>query len=634
MHSKLEYRPEIDTLRAISVFAVIIYHAGFYNNFFFPGGYLGVDIFFVISGYLISKLIFKEVFKTKKFNFKNFYERRARRILPALIFVFLITLLLSYFILLPSSFVDFAKSIISSLSFLSNYYFYFSGQEYASEGSHLKPLLHTWSLSVEEQFYIIFPIILLIVYNHKKNYIFLFIFLTCILSLIFSEYLSETNESLNFYTLPTRAWEILMGTLVSYSEYKRKKSKTTFANELLVLIGLLIVVLSFVFYDESVRHPTFRSLYPVIGVLLILYFANPEVKIVKFLSLKLFTYFGLISYSLYLWHYPIFALSKYAFLTNSLSDYLIIFLILFFVSIFSYHFIERPFRSSLISLRTFLYVISFSYFILFLSSSLVIKNNGYKKRFPDLGSFSLDNQQYIKERRFVEKKIGTPLFKNQKKKNVLIVGNSHAQDLFHSLYLNKDLFNKFEFSKISTDNLFCFKKFLTENKFCNIPSSKKIKNLFELTDTILIAPNYKNNAQSFKNLEDIILILKNMNKKVFLVSQMPNFYFKNNRTSIDQFYFKYNRLPNKFELSNLEKEKFNLIPVSVEKINNNLQILSKKYNLKLLDRKELICEEILKKCYILTKSKNKINIDSDHLSIAGAIFVGKRILQLNWLNIN
>ncbi len=218
MRSFIEYRPEIDTLRAISVFAVIIYHAGVYNNLIFPGGYLGVDIFFVISGYLISKLILKEIANTKKFNLKNFYERRARRILPALVFVIIFTLIFSYFILLPTSFEGFAKSVISSLGFFSNYYFYFSGQEYASESGLLKPLLHTWSLSVEEQFYIIFPILIIFFYNFKKLSLLKFIFILIFLSIIFAEYLSSKNEMLNFYTLPTRAWELLLGTLVAILE--------------------------------------------------------------------------------------------------------------------------------------------------------------------------------------------------------------------------------------------------------------------------------------------------------------------------------------------------------------------------------------------------------------------------------
>ena len=148
-------------------------------------------------------------------------------------------------------------------------------------------------------------------------------------------------------------------------------------------------------------------------------------------------------------------------------------MLLISASIFSYYFIEKPFRGTKISLRIFIYIIGLFYSILLLSSVLIIENTGYKSRFPNLGKFSLDNQQYNKERRLLERKIGTPSFKNQMKTNVVIVGNSHAQDLFHSLYLNKDLFNQYEFSKISLNNLLCFRKFLFENMICNIPASKK-----------------------------------------------------------------------------------------------------------------------------------------------------------------
>lgn len=634
MKLNLTYRPEIDALRAISVFSVIVYHAGLYDNFFFSGGYLGVDVFFVISGYLISKIILNEVFKTKKFNIKKFYERRARRILPALIFVTLITLIFSYLILLPSSLIDFANSVISSLVFLSNYYFYFSGQEYASESGLLKPLLHSWSLSIEEQFYVLFPIIIIIIYKFKKIDLFFFIIVVSILSILFAEYLSQKNEILNFYILPTRAWEILLGALIAYLELKRVQIKPSFVNEILVIIGLIMIILSFIIYDETVKHPTFRSLYPVVGTLLILYFAKPQLKIVKLLSLRLFTYFGLISYSLYLWHYPIFAFSRHIFFGNNLFEYSIIVLVLFSSSIFSYYFIEKPFRSSKISLRMFLCIIGLSYLILILSSVSIIKNNGYKSRFPNLEKFSLDNQQFVKERRLFENKVGIPLFKNKMKTNVIIVGNSHAQDLFHALYLNKDLFNQYEFSKISLSKLLCFEKFLLENMLCNIPASKKINKLFDLSDVILIAPNYRDNRETYKSLENIISILKKKKKKIILVSQMPKFYFKNNRLIIDNFYYKNKRLPNSTELSFLEREKFELMQNSVNKIDYNLQMIASRHNVKILDRKKLICEEVIKKCFILTKLNEKINIDSDHLSIAGANFVGKRIMKLNWLKID
>ena len=247
MTSKLVYRPEIDSLRALSVGAVIIYHAAIYNQLFLPGGYLGVDIFFVISGYLISSLIFREFFQTNTFIFQNFFERRARRILPALLFVILLTIPLALKYIYPVSLVDFSKSILSTLGFVSNLYFFFTGQEYAAESGLLKPLLHTWSLSVEEQFYILFPIILVLCFKYFKNYLLSIIIIGIMLSLLFAENLSIKNPSLNFYVLSSRAWELLLGSLVALLEIKYKKKNTLINSNIFVPIGLILIISSFFF---------------------------------------------------------------------------------------------------------------------------------------------------------------------------------------------------------------------------------------------------------------------------------------------------------------------------------------------------------------------------------------------------
>ena len=198
---KINYRPEIDGLRAIAVIAVIIYHAqiNLFQDIFFSGGFIGVDIFFVISGYLITSLIIKELFQTGKFSFLYFYERRFRRLIPVLFFVMLVSLPFGWFLLLPTSFVEFAKSIISSIAFGSNFFFYFSEIQYAAEDSFLKPFLHTWSLSVEEQFYIIFPLLFLISFKFFKKNILYIIIVLIIISLLFANALSTSNQTLSFY---------------------------------------------------------------------------------------------------------------------------------------------------------------------------------------------------------------------------------------------------------------------------------------------------------------------------------------------------------------------------------------------------------------------------------------------------
>ena len=208
---KLTYRPEIDGLRAIAVSAVILYHAQItiLGHQTFKGGFIGVDIFFVISGYLITSIILKELVTTGAFSFKHFYERRVRRIFPALLFVMLLSLPFAWMYLLPSSFIDFSKSILYSLGFSSNFYFHYSGQQYGDEIGLYKPFLHTWSLSVEEQYYILFPIVLLITFKYFRKYLIHILILGLIISLGLADWGSKNHPSFNFYVLPTRGWELL-----------------------------------------------------------------------------------------------------------------------------------------------------------------------------------------------------------------------------------------------------------------------------------------------------------------------------------------------------------------------------------------------------------------------------------------
>ena len=164
---RISFRSDINGLRAIAVLSVVFYHADFH---LFKGGWLGVDIFFVISGYLITSIILKELVTTGSFSIKYFYERRIRRILPVLLFVILVSLPFGWKYLLPSSYIDFSRSILYSLGFSSNFYFYYSGQTYGAVSGLLKPFLHTWSLSVEEQYYVLFPIILLLTFRYFRKY--------------------------------------------------------------------------------------------------------------------------------------------------------------------------------------------------------------------------------------------------------------------------------------------------------------------------------------------------------------------------------------------------------------------------------------------------------------------------------
>jgi peptidoglycan/LPS O-acetylase OafA/YrhL len=306
---QIKYRPEIDGLRAISVIAVIIYHARLNFNGYnlLQGGFIGVDIFFVISGYLIGSIILKELITKKNFSFLNFYERRARRILPALFFVLIVSMCFAWIYLMPSSLYEFSKSLFSSLGFVSNIFFHYNGLVYGANDSFYKPLLHTWSLSVEEQFYIIFPLFLFICFKFFRNYILEIIFIFILISFFLAEWGSRNYASASFYFIHTRLWELLAGVFLAKLETKYKRDNKNFWNKIIPSFGIILVIASLILFDDKMRHPSFFTLIPIIGTMLIIWYANKDEILTKLISTKLFVGVGLISYPLYLWHYPIFS---------------------------------------------------------------------------------------------------------------------------------------------------------------------------------------------------------------------------------------------------------------------------------------------------------------------------------------
>ena len=381
---KLNYRPEIDGLRAVAVIAVILYHAQItiFGYKPFKGGFIGVDIFFVISGYLITSIILKELVTTGSFSFKHFYERRIRRILPALLFVMLASLPFAWMYLLPGSFVDFSKSILYSLGFSSNFYFHYSGQQYGAESGLLKPFLHTWSLSVEEQYYILFPIVLLITYKFFRKYLIHILTFGFIISLGLAEWTSRNYISISFYFIHTRMWELLAGSILAYFEItKGHRSKNQLLNITLPTIGLILISHSIIFFDNDIFHPSFFTLSPIIGVCLIIWFSNKDELITKVLSTKLFVGIGLISYSLYLWHYPIFAFNRMSgFAQESLFKQLLLGIIILILSIISYVLVERPARNKKYNSNFIIKFLSITILIIFTFNLIGIFNNGFEKK--------------------------------------------------------------------------------------------------------------------------------------------------------------------------------------------------------------------------------------------------------------
>jgi peptidoglycan/LPS O-acetylase OafA/YrhL len=428
---KLIYRPEIDGLRAIAIAAVILYHAQLtiFGYQIFKGGFIGVDIFFVISGYLISSIILKELLKTGSFSFKYFYERRIRRIIPALLFVMLVSLPFAWIYLLPGSFIDFSKSILYSLGFSSNFYFWSLDQEYGNESGLQKAFLHTWSLSVEEQFYILFPIVLLITFKYSKKYLKHIIILAFIVSLVLADWGSRNYPSFNFYILPTRGWELLAGSILAYCEINKiQKSKKKILNLIFPSIGLLLIVYSILFFNDKMYHPSFYTLTPIIGVCLIIWFSNKNEIVTKILSTNFFIGIGLISYSLYLWHYPIFAFDKIVeFTQGNLFKELFLLIIILILSIFTYYFIEKPFRNKKNKFKVIFTLIFLSTIFLTIINFYIIKKEGFSNRIPEILKNNLINKT-------LECSDGKNCkFNTVSNKKIYIIGDSHMEALTYDL---------------------------------------------------------------------------------------------------------------------------------------------------------------------------------------------------------
>ena len=359
----MKYRPEIDGLRALAVIPVILFHAGFD---LFSGGFVGVDVFFVISGYLITTIIIDDIEKDR-FSIANFYERRARRLLPALFVVMLVCIPFALMWMLPSQMRDFSESLIAVSLFASN--ILFAGDSgYFAAAAEKKPLLHTWSLAVEEQYYLLFPIFLVLLWRFGKNKVFWIIAILAAISLLLSEWGWRNNPMDNFYLAPTRAWELFAGSIAAFAAQKNGIQK----NNPLAILGLLAIIGAIFAYDETTPFPSLYALAPVLGAILLVLYAGEETLVAKLLSSRLFVGTGLISYSAYLWHQPLFAFARIR-LVQQPSEALLLTLSAASLGLayLSWRFVEHPFRRRSVLERKTVFLLSLGGMLTFLSFGIL-----------------------------------------------------------------------------------------------------------------------------------------------------------------------------------------------------------------------------------------------------------------------
>lgn len=445
--SKGAYRWDIQGLRAIAVLSVVIFHI---SPSSLPGGYIGVDIFFVISGYLIIGHIYNDL-NRGRFDLIGFYSKRIKRLFPPLFVLVTITSIIAYIYLFPSEIKLYSGSVISTVLYFSNIYFY-NKSDYFSSDLENSLLLHTWSLSVEEQFYLLFPIIMMLIFRlQRKNFVACIVSLM-IISLVLSELLVQYNPSSAFYMSPSRFWQFIIGGVIAISERNKNVGFSPKAMNMLGGAGFAAILLSLYFYSYEVVFPGINALLPTIAVALIIFSGRNRAGVVyRMLSMRLGTFIGKISYSVYLWHWPIIIFYKFEF-TALLGRYdnLLLLILSILAGYIGWYLVEK--RVTLLGKLSAKKVISYSCIMsaacccvaIYFSSGLAYRFNDEQLKYAQYLDY--DSSTFREGKCFLSSKFDDVKYFDhdecitfqQGKKNILLMGDSHAGHFYTAIHSLKD----------------------------------------------------------------------------------------------------------------------------------------------------------------------------------------------------
>ena len=436
-YSKLEFRPEIDGLRAIAVLLVVLNHADFH---LVPGGHIGVDVFFVISGYLITRIILFEVM-IKSFSLRAFYLRRARRILPALLFVLAICSPIAYWLMLPSELEDFGRASIGAVLFVSNFVLWKQGG-YFDVDAALSPLLHLWSLAIEEQFYLLFPIVILVGAKLRRSALTILLYLSLAGSFMLLLLVYREMPRASFYLLPTRAWELLVGSVIGLAHFngRRQELERKWVG-LFPMIGLAIIIASALRVNESIAYPGPVTLWPVIGAAMIIGVPSSRSITFKLLSSKPFQLIGLASFSIYLWHQPLLVFARLVsadHLGRDERNFTVVLVVA--AGVITWYGVERLTRSKdRVPAKLLLVGVAIVSIFVLAFNSILVSNNGFPDRLPPNVQWESTGQRPVeicsKDENWEERHgLAFCVFGDSAgSKNVFLVGDSHADSLLHEL---------------------------------------------------------------------------------------------------------------------------------------------------------------------------------------------------------
>jgi peptidoglycan/LPS O-acetylase OafA/YrhL len=635
LHPNIKYRSDIDGLRALAVLSVILFHI---NSSWIPGGFLGVDIFFVISGYLITLILTKEIDSTDTISISNFYKRRVKRIIPALLFVLIPTLIVGFLLFAPNDFASLLKSNIWAFFSAANIYFFSSiDTGYFARGSDELPLLHLWSLGVEEQFYILWPFIVLFLlkYIHSITKRIVIISSIFIASLILAQLTIVNNHSFAYYMLPTRAWELLSGATVAllvHNNFRRKDM----TNEIMATIGFVTIILSFIFVSKSDSVPGLAALPTILGTsLLILSGISYHTYIGRILSFKLFVAIGLVSYSAYLWHWPILAFLRYSMVEINLYNALLILALTFIFATISYFFIETPLRkNNLNNKQVFIKYFIIPALIIVTFSTLMLNLISlrpawiYSEKKLDKSFMVLQNHRY--EYCYLSTKFNTDAYKDNRyvypknhKPTVFLTGDSNAAHYLGMIRVFADhygftvrnasqsacppVFNNIEYPWIG-------KKY---REGCLIYRNTIFKEAIKY-DTVILGGNWSSyDYKEFRSaLEKTIDKLSKNVKKVIVLGKIPIMKTYSKDCAIRSLKMRWIDCAKKFKNSKKEVN-----------INKFVKQLTEKYsNVSYFDIRNQTCKG--EECSPYLEGK-PLYYDRGHLSMSGSKLIGETMIKTN-----
>jgi peptidoglycan/LPS O-acetylase OafA/YrhL len=637
----MKYRPEIDGLRALAIIPVILFHA---EIGILSAGYLGVDVFFVVSGYLITSIILSELEKGD-FSFINFYDRRARRILPALYLVVFTSIIFAWFFMSSGMMWDFWQSVISVPLFVSNILFTLENG-YFEIATNIKPLIHVWSLSVEEQFYLFFPILLILLLKFgKEKTIFILVFIAIISLFLahFNQFISLSFMPLNhtllrldsfgwasFYMPFGRAWELLIGSLIAF---KKPLPYNTTYHQVISFIGLIVIILSMLFLGSDIDSPSVYNLIPVIGTALIIVFATKDKGIGKLLSIKALTIIGLLSYSLYLWHQPVFAFYRISSLQQiTPTSFIILLTIIFFLSWLSYKYVETPFRNKKNFSQKNIFLLSviggaLLIMIGFFGLSDYGRNLHYSSIISSIPKERLNMVIDMKEEGLIAGKQGAisrESFSNTKnnKIKILLLGDSQVGNWNRAIANNQSLINeRYQIASINIDAL-CYKYLSNDSgipKYCRASVMKMIE-----TDAISNS-KYIFLLESFakgtvKEIKHLLLFLSNSTEKLIIVKNAEF----TDLTKLSLQLAKDKDILDIFS-SDIKQLLFDNKLKKTTEIHEEIDKVANKNDIRTMSEYDFYCAN--NECNLFSNNLRPFMYDSMHVTDVGAKHLGKKIFS-------